>query len=145
MALERLRDNYDTLLVDTGAGISPTGSISPALPKTSWWSTLEPTALADAYAVIKVLRNRRKVRRFQLLVNQVHQVSAAEAVHERLLRVAERFLDVEINLLGHIYADSAVASGDGASTAGPALPDRSSGALLRSDRPAARHVAAADA
>jgi flagellar biosynthesis protein FlhG len=41
-------------------------------------------------------------------VNQVHQVSAAEAVHERLLRVAERFLDVEINLLGHIYADSAV-------------------------------------
>jgi len=109
MALERLRESYDTLLVDTGAGISSNVIyFAGAAQDVVVVVTPEPTALADAYAVIKVLRNRRKVRRFQLLVNQVHQVSAAEAVHERLLRVAERFLDVEINLLGHIYADSAV-------------------------------------
>ncbi len=109
MALERLRGDYDTLLVDTGAGISSNVIyFAGAAQDVVVVVTPEPTALADAYAVIKVLRNRRQVRRFQLLVNQVHQVSAAEAVHERLVRVAERFLDVEIHLLGHIYSDAAV-------------------------------------
>ena len=109
MALEQLRERYDTLLVDTGAGISSNVIyFAGAAQDVVVVVTPEPTALADAYAVIKVLRNRRQIRRFQLVVNQVHQVSVAEAVHERLVRVAERFLDVEIRLLGHVYADAAV-------------------------------------
>jgi flagellar biosynthesis protein FlhG len=109
VALNRLRETYDTLLVDTGAGISSNviyfaGSAQEVVVVV----TPEPTALADAYAVIKVLRNRRRIRRVQLLVNQVHHVSDAEAVHERLVRVSERFLDVDIQLLGHIYSDPAV-------------------------------------
>jgi flagellar biosynthesis protein FlhG len=109
MALERLRERYDTLLVDTGAGISSNVIyFAGAAQDVVVVVTPEPTALADAYAVIKVLRNRRQVRVFHLVVNQVHQVSVAEAVHERLVRVAERFLDVDIRLLGHVYADAAV-------------------------------------
>ncbi len=109
VALDRLKSRYDTLLVDTGAGISSNviffaGGAHEVVVVVN----PEPTALADAYAVIKVLRNRREIQRFQLLVNSVRQSSAAQVVHERLERVAERFLDVDIQLLGHVYYDQAV-------------------------------------
>lgn len=109
VALDRLKSRYDTLLVDTGAGISSNviffaGGAHEVVVVVN----PEPTALADAYAVIKVLRQRKEMRRFHLLVNSVRQSSAAQVVHERLVRVASRFLDVDIQLLGHVYFDHAV-------------------------------------
>ena len=60
VALDRLKSRYDTLLVDTGAGISSNviffaGGAHEVVVVVN----PEPTALADAYAVIQSLRNRR--------------------------------------------------------------------------------------
>ena len=109
VALERLKGRYDVLLVDTGAGISANvtyfaGNAHDVIVVLN----PEPTALADAYCVIKVLNQQRCVNRFHLVVNSTHQAATARSVHERLTRVADRFLNVDIRLLGHIYADQKV-------------------------------------
>jgi flagellar biosynthesis protein FlhG len=108
-ALGALEQSADTIVIDTGAGISPNVlSFTRAADHVLVVTTPEPTAITDAYAVIKVISKDRLERRMSLLVNQVRTISEAKQVYERIAKVAKNFLGVNVLDAGHMVADESV-------------------------------------
>ncbi len=108
--LEALGENYDFILFDIGAGISSNVMyFCSAASEIAVITTAEPTAFADAYALIKVLSKNYDTHNFQLIVNNVKTSYEGENVKSRLEKVADRFgLDVRLDFLGHIPTDDSV-------------------------------------
>lgn len=107
--VDAFASQVDVLLVDTAAGISPTALyFAAAAAETLIVTTPEPTALADAYAVIKLLATRHARQRFAVVVNMAHHRADAEMAFGRLARVAARFLRVELEFGGFVPLDDAV-------------------------------------
>src|SRR5256884_4399015 len=95
--LAELEQQADVILIDTGAGISPNVlSFTRAADQVLVVTTPEPTAITDAYAVIKVISKDGVDRHISLLVNQVRSASEAKLVHERVAKVAKNFLGVNV-------------------------------------------------
>src|SRR5882757_210618 len=110
-ALGELEQQADIILIDTGAGISPNVlSFTRAADDVLVVTTPEPTAITDAYAVIKVISKDGLTRRVSLLVNQVRNVTEAKAVHERIAGVAKKFLGVNVLDAGYVFSDPEVPS-----------------------------------
>jgi flagellar biosynthesis protein FlhG len=108
-ALDALEDRFDLVLVDCGPGIGDNvlffaGAAQEALLVLS----PEPTALADAYAAVKVLSVDAAVRHFQVVVNMVADAEGARDVFRMLSQVADRFLPVKLSLLGHVPRDESL-------------------------------------
>ena len=109
--MDHYTEDVDVVLIDTGAGISPNvlffniGAQERILVVNN-----QPPAIADAYALIKVLVSQHGETSFKLLVNGLAHPREAELVYRTLLRVAERFLGREITLdyLGFIPYDQAL-------------------------------------
>jgi flagellar biosynthesis protein FlhG len=71
--------------------------------------TAEPTSITDAYALIKVLRKRYGIKRFDLIVNNVSSKVEGDQVARKLTMVCERFLgDVALDMLGSIPSDAGI-------------------------------------
>lgn len=97
----------DFILIDTGAGISANVmDILLAVPEVVVVTLPEPTAITDAYAIIKVMSQRGSSARIRLLVNQVADHAEGADTFERLHKVVKRFLPVEIEYLGYVASDS---------------------------------------
>ena len=109
-ALEPLANRYDTLLIDTGAGIgSNVQFFAGAAQEVIVVVGPEPTSLTDAYSTIKVLANRCGLRRVLVCVNKVTSLSAARDVFRQLATVAGRFLHTTVvELAGWIPQDTHV-------------------------------------
>lgn len=111
--MERLRDAaraYDLVLIDAGAGVGPTvAGLAVACPRAWVVTTGEPTSLADAYAVLKVLRGLAPGLRPQLVVNQVAGEGAARRAHAHLARVVARFLGGGLDYRGFVPRDARLA------------------------------------
>ncbi|RJO65456.1 MAG: MinD/ParA family protein [Myxococcales bacterium] len=104
--LETLGGRYDAILIDTAAGISSNVMhFAAAAQFVIVVVTHEPTSLADAYAVIKVLNQKYNVHRFQLVVNSSDSEAAARRVYQTLSDIADNFIDVVIDYLGAIPRD----------------------------------------
>jgi len=106
--MDHYTEDVDVVLIDTGAGISPNvlffniGAQERILVVNN-----QPPAIADAYALIKILVSQHGETRFKLLVNGLAHHREAELVYRTLVRVADRFLGREIILdyLGFIPYD----------------------------------------
>ena len=108
-ALGAVEHNADSIIIDTGAGISPNVlSFTRAADHVLVVTTPEPTAITDAYAVIKVIAKDGMDRQISLLVNQVRGTSEAKLVHQRVAKVAKNFLGVNVLDAGHMVADDHV-------------------------------------
>jgi flagellar biosynthesis protein FlhG len=108
-ALAALEHSADTIIIDTGAGISPNVlSFTRTADHVLVVTTPEPTAITDAYAVIKVISKDGLDRRISLLVNQVRNATEAKQVHDRVAKVAKNFLGVNVLEAGHMVADDHV-------------------------------------
>lgn len=108
-ALEPLGARYDTLLIDTGAGIGNNvqffaGSAQEVVVVVGQ----EPTSLTDAYSTIKVLANRCGLRRVLVCVNRTTNLAAAREVFRQLYTVTSRFLSVVVEFAGWIPHDNHV-------------------------------------
>lgn len=107
--LGQLEGSIDILLIDTAAGIAPNVlSLILAADEVIVVTVPEPTAITDAYAVIKVLSRHRADPRAGLLINMVEGASQAEELFEQLRRVIRHFLKVEVRFAGHIVRDECV-------------------------------------
>jgi flagellar biosynthesis protein FlhG len=107
--LEASPHHFDVLLIDTGAGInSDVAYLNSAATEVIVVATPEPTSIADAYALMKVMSQDYRVKRFKLLVNMVDSPKDALGVYNNLLNVSDRFLNIGIEYLGHILRDSRV-------------------------------------
>ncbi len=105
--LSGLQENYDYILIDTGAGIaSSVLRFNAAADEICVITNTEPTALTDAYALMKIMATKYQVRRFNLIVNQVTSMKEARSVHTKLQTVFDQFLPVSLILTGFIPKDA---------------------------------------
>jgi flagellar biosynthesis protein FlhG len=115
-ALATLEAQSDLILIDTGAGISPNVlSFTRAADHVLVVTTPEPTAITDAYAMIKVISRQQdesspRRQPVSLLVNQVRAPAEAKLVYERIAKVARQFLNVDVLDAGYVAADEQVPS-----------------------------------
>jgi flagellar biosynthesis protein FlhG len=107
--LNTLNESLDFMLIDTGAGISANVMyFNMAAKEIIVVTTPEPTAMTDAYALIKVLYQRHAKRRFRLIVNMAHSATEAKEIYARLSNATDHFLNLTIEYLGHIVLDEKV-------------------------------------
>jgi flagellar biosynthesis protein FlhG len=103
IALSRLQSGYDLAVVDTGAGIGDTTlNLVLASDRLLVVTTPEPTAQADAYALMKVLQSHRRDLPAKLCVNLAADEEEAVRTSSRLSQVCARFLGWEPSMAGWI-------------------------------------------
>lgn len=107
--LARLEADCDIILLDCGAGISQNVlAFARAADELLLITTPEPTALTDAYALIKVLSRTDHRPPIALVVNQAASLREGQVVADRVASVAARFLGVPLTSYGHILRDNHV-------------------------------------
>ena len=103
--LKRLEDVADTIIFDTGAGASDNIlQLIYASHETLLVTTPEPTAVVDAYALIKIVSERGNAH-MSLVVNKAHNEDEAAAVMDCIVRIAQKNVNVRIHKLGCIMRD----------------------------------------
>jgi len=105
-ALREVAGAADFLLIDTGAGISRVvlGFLAAA-GEVIIVTTTEPTALTDAYGVIKILAKYGEHSAIETVINRVTSLREGEDASRRLKMTALRFLNLELESLGCIRED----------------------------------------
>jgi flagellar biosynthesis protein FlhG len=108
-SFESLESDTDYFIIDTAAGISRNViHFLLSAQEVIVVSAPEPTAIVDAYAVIKIVLSEDPEKRIQVLINSVEQAGDAHDVFCQINSVVKRFLNREISFLGHIEKDSSI-------------------------------------
>lgn len=104
--MDTMSEQYDVILFDTGAGLSKeTLRFIRAADETWIVTTPEPTAIADAYAVLKLVSGLGHSSPLRLIVNRASDWKEGTQTADRLISVSERFLNRNLSVLGYIYDD----------------------------------------
>ena len=104
--MQGLENRSDVILIDTGAGIHSTViSFCLAADHTLVVTTPEPTAITDAYAMIKVLAAKNYTGRISLLVNMAQSLMEGKKVYRQIADVASRFLNLGVYEAGVFCRD----------------------------------------
>lgn len=107
--LNEIEKSTDIMLIDTGAGLSRNVlKFVMAAGEVIIVTTPEPTAMTDAYGVIKVIANADKKTPIWVVVNMIRTESEGNQSIERLNTVSQRFLGVELAKIGFIPMDPLV-------------------------------------
>lgn len=110
-ALRACSASFEITLIDGPAGISSVVSRLARLSDSVVAVTCpEPTALVDAYALVKVLLREEPLRRIGLVINNVRNALEGQRVHHQLDRIASRFLGRRLAYWGHIVRDDLLAA-----------------------------------
>ena len=104
-----LDSDTDFFIIDTAAGISRNViHFLLSAQEVIVVSAPEPTAIVDAYAVIKIILAEDHNKPVRILINSVENAQDAQEVFCQINSVVKRFLNREIDYLGHIERDSHV-------------------------------------
>ncbi len=104
--LDQMHNDFDFVLIDTEAGISENVTyFNTAAQEILVVTTPDPTAITDAYALMKLLSTQYHEKHFNLVVNQIQHENEALDVYRKLTMVSNRYLDISIDFLGSIPAD----------------------------------------
>jgi len=104
--LDSMHNSFDYVLIDTEAGISENVTyFNTAAQEILVVTTPEPTAITDAYALMKLLSTKYHERHFNLVVNQIQNEDEALDVFRKLTMVSNRYLDISIDYLGSVPED----------------------------------------
>jgi flagellar biosynthesis protein FlhG len=101
----------DVLIVDTGAGVSNNVlSFIEAADDVIIVTTPEPTAITDAYGIIKIIATEIDSLNLglKLVVNKVKSVTEGKKVSERVINIAGQFLNLKVDYLGFVFEDDVV-------------------------------------
>lgn len=98
----------DVLIIDTGAGISDTVVKFCSMADEIYMViTPEPTAIANSYALIKVLVNQFSLKtRVKIVINKVESQKEAWTVFDKLSNVCKNFLDYGVDYSCFIVHDA---------------------------------------
>lgn len=97
----------EIILIDTGAGISQNVmNFVMAADEVIIVATPEPTAITDAYAMMKTFSHYQGTGILRLVVNRVMEADEGKAAADKLVKVASNFLDLSLTNLGTVHEDS---------------------------------------
>lgn len=106
-----LLQDVDIILIDTGAGISKNlMSFVTFSKETIIVTTPEPTAMTDAYGVIKTISDIGLKKSLKIVVNRAASKHMAVGTFDRLKGTVDNFLHITLEDLGYILDDSRVSS-----------------------------------
>jgi flagellar biosynthesis protein FlhG len=103
--------NAEVIIIDTSAGVSNNVlSFVEAADEALIITTPEPTAITDAYGIIKIIATEMDKQNLglKLIVNRVKSVVEGRKVAERMISIAGQFLNLKVDYLGYVYEDPAV-------------------------------------
>lgn len=109
--LTALETQHDLLLLDAPAGIGQgVLHLARQADELLLVTTAEPTAMMDAYALLKSAASAGAdaIGQVRLVVNMVTHRQQAEDTYARLSEAARRFLGVRVEYLGHVFCDGHV-------------------------------------
>jgi len=107
--LTALARAYDVVLLDLAAGVDPgVRRLLELADRRLVLTTDEPTALTDAYALLKVAHDGTPAAELLSVVNLAPSHDAGRTVHRGLQRVCQRFLGFEPGLAGIVRRDPKV-------------------------------------
>jgi flagellar biosynthesis protein FlhG len=101
----------DVIIIDTSAGVSNNVlSFVAAADDAIIVTTPEPTAITDAYGIVKIIATEVENLDLglKLVVNRVKTVTEARKVAERVINIAGQFLNLKLDYLGFVYEDPLV-------------------------------------
>jgi flagellar biosynthesis protein FlhG len=101
----------DIIIIDTSAGVSSNVlDFIAAADDAVIITTPEPTAITDAYGIIKIIATEIDSLNMglKLVVNRAKSVAEAKKVADRMTSIAGQFLNLKVEYLGFIYDDSTV-------------------------------------
>lgn len=103
--------NADIIIIDTGAGIANNVlQFVAAADEIYVVTTPEPTAITDAFGMIKIITteiNGREIN-LKLLVNRVHSAEEGKRIADRIITVVAQFLNYKVEYIGFVYDDPVV-------------------------------------
>ncbi|MGJ8690071.1 MAG: MinD/ParA family protein [Gammaproteobacteria bacterium] len=105
-ALSTLEQRFDYLIIDTAAGISE--NVTTFLQATEHnvlVVTPEPTSLTDAFALMKVMRQKQCESKIHVLTNMVDNYLNSVDIYKRLSGASVRYLNTDIEYLGYVPRD----------------------------------------
>jgi len=107
--LGRCSELANIIIIDTGAGLNRNViEFVLAAEEVLLVTTPEPTALADAYAVIKAYTKYTERRNIKLIVNRIRDEEEFDDVVDKVNQTTKKFLELTIDSLGYIYEDKTV-------------------------------------
>lgn len=99
-------DKYEYVIFDAGAGISENVMRFVKIADYNIVITqAEPTAVTDAYALIKVANINFNINRINLIINRIHDEKSATTLFQNIEKIIKKFLQLDINYLGSIKED----------------------------------------
>ncbi len=101
----------DVIIIDTSAGVSNNVlSFVAAADEAIIVTTPEPTAITDAYGIIKIIATEidNLSLGLKLIVNRVGSVTEGKQVAQRVINIASQFLNLKVDYLGYVYEDATV-------------------------------------
>ncbi|SHJ06076.1 MinD/ParA family protein [Lutispora thermophila] len=105
--LGKLDEEADIIFIDTGAGINDQVlSFVYAAKEVIVVTTPEPTAITDAYALIKVIAQKDSSKKINLILNKANNLVEANNALDKLYQVCLKFLGISINRLGYVCNDA---------------------------------------
>ena len=106
--LGELEKQYDYMIIDTGAGIGKiTVEFASKADMAMVVLTPEPTSFADAYAMVKVLYDK-KITRLTALLNMVSNDAEGKETFDKLNTLVVKFLKRPVDLIGMLPFDKQV-------------------------------------
>lgn len=107
--IESIASEMDFIIFDTGAGLSKANfNFIQSADECLIVTTPEPTSITDAYALIKVVSGQEQDTSFRLIVNRAGDEKEAVQTADKIMMAAQRFLNVQISMLGYISDDNHV-------------------------------------
>lgn len=103
--------NADIIIIDTGAGIANNVlQFVAAADEVYVVTTPEPTAITDAYGIIKIITTEIVDRtvNLKLLVNRVHSADEGKRISDRIITIVGQFLGYKVDYIGYVYDDPIV-------------------------------------
>ena len=101
----------DIIIIDTSAGVSNNVlTFVAASDDVIIVTTPEPTAITDAYGIVKIIATEvdNLELGLKLVVNRVKSVTEGRKVAERVINIAGQFLNIKLDYLGFVYEDVVV-------------------------------------
>ena len=103
--------DVDIIIIDTSAGVSKNVlSFVAAADEVVIITTSEPTAITDAYGIIKVIATEvdNMNLNLKMIINRVDSAAEGKRIADRMINIAAQFLNLKIEYLGFIYNDPLV-------------------------------------
>lgn len=107
--LQETFQQYDYVIYDTAPGIgNHVLDINASAHEIVVVTLPDPMALADTYALIKVLAAEKRQKKFRLIVNRVKNPTVGLEIYRKLGALLDEFLSISIDYMGCVPEDAVV-------------------------------------